>query len=54
MAKEKGGPTASEKGKGKAVDEKVVDGKKPEEAKKDKDGIPIVNGKKGDGPKEGS
>lgn len=34
---------AADKGKGKAVDDK-----KPEEVKKDKDGKPIVNGKKDD------
>jgi hypothetical protein len=34
---------AADRGKGKAVDDK-----KPEEVKKDKDGKPIVNGKKDD------
>ena len=54
MAKENGASTAAEKGKGKAVEEKPKDGqKKLEEPKKDKDGKPIVNGKKGDEPEEG-
>lgn len=54
MAKENGAPTAAEKGKGKATDEKPVDGqKKPEEVRKDKDGKSIANGTKGDGPHEG-
>ncbi len=54
MAKENGEPTAAEKGKGKAADEKPSeDGKKMEEIKKDKDGKPIINGKKGDEPQEG-
>lgn len=52
MAKENGQPTAEEKGKGKAVDKTVDTEKKPEEVKKDKDGKPIVNGKKGE-PEEG-
>ena len=54
MAKENGAPIAAEKGKGKAVEEKPKNGqKKLEESKKDKDGKPIVNGKKGDEPEEG-
>lgn len=54
MAKENGEPTAAEKGKGKAGDEKPSgDDKKIEQMKKDKDGKPIVNGKKGDEPQEG-
>ncbi len=54
MAKENGEPTAAEKGKGKATDEKPSEtGKKLEETKKDKDGKPIVNGKKGEDPQEG-
>lgn len=54
MAKENGEPTAAEKGKGKAEDEKPLDvSKKIEETKKDKDGKPIANGKKGDEPLEG-
>lgn len=48
MAKENGEPTAAEKGKGKAVEKDVPDGKKSEEAGKDKDGRPLVNGKKGE------
>ena len=54
MAKENGDPTPAEKGKGKAGDEKLSDSsKKVEETKKDKDGKPTVNGKKGDQPQEG-
>lgn len=54
MAKENGAPTAAEKGKGKAIEEKPTEGqKKSDEAKKDKDGKPIVNGTKGDEPQEG-
>ena len=54
MAKENGAPTAAEKGKGKAGDEKPSDSpKKSDETKKDKDGKPVVNGKKGEEPKEG-
>ncbi|MCJ1298430.1 proteasome regulatory particle base subunit [Hypocenomyce scalaris] len=53
MAKENGEPTAAEKGKGKAVDEKSVNGdKKAGNVKTDKDGLPILNGKKGEDPKE--
>lgn len=48
MAKENGTPTAADKGKG-----KMEDGKKPDETKKDKDGKPTVNGKKGDEPQDG-
>lgn len=55
MAKENGEPTAAEKGKGKAVDEKTVNGdKKAGDLKTDKDGLPIVNGKKGEDAKEGT
>jgi len=55
MAKENGAPTAAEKGKGKAGEEKPTDGqKKHDETKKDKDGKPIVNGTKGDEPDEGT
>lgn len=54
MAKENGAPTAAEKGKGKATDEKPVDGqKRGDDAKKDKDGKPIANGTKGEQPQEG-
>ena len=53
MAKENGAPTAAEKGKGKAEDGAIKDGKKPEEVKKDKDGKPLVNGKGKDEPDEG-
>ncbi|MCJ1381134.1 proteasome regulatory particle base subunit [Xylographa soralifera] len=54
MAKENGQLTAAEKGKGKIEDDKAPNGdQKSEEVKKDKDGKPIVNGKKGDEPQEG-
>jgi 26S proteasome regulatory subunit N1 len=54
MAKENGAPTAAEKGKGKVEEDKNANGeKKVEEVKKDKDGKPIVNGKKDDKPAEG-
>ena len=54
MAKENGAPTAAEKGKGKAEEEKPTDKqKKVDDTKKDKDGKPIVNGTKGDEPEEG-
>jgi len=55
MVKENGAPTAAEKGKGKASDEKPLDGQKQgDEAKKDKDGKPIANGTKGEEPQEGT
>ena len=54
MAKENGEPTAAEKGKGKVGDDKPLEsGKKIEESKKDKEGKPIANGKKGDEPLDG-
>lgn len=54
MAKENGAPTAAEKGKGKVEDEMPSYGpKKQDDAKKDKDGKPIANGKPGDEPLEG-
>ena len=53
MAKENGQPSAEEKGKGKAVDEKTINGETAEDLKKDKDGKPIPNGKKGEEPQEG-
>lgn len=54
MAKENGAPTAAEKGKGKAVNNKSADGQKQnEDAKKDTDGKPTVNGK-GEEPEEGT
>ncbi len=54
MPKENGAPTAAEKGKSKASDEKPEDGqKKADEVKRDKDGKPVVNGKKGEEPEEG-
>ncbi len=53
MTKENGEPTAAEKGKGKMVDKDIPDGKKSDEAAKDKDGKPLVNGKKGEEPQEG-
>ncbi|KAL9005819.1 MAG: hypothetical protein Q9188_001437 [Gyalolechia gomerana] len=52
MAKENGEPTAAEKGKGKAVEKDIPEGKKSDESSKDKDGKPMVNGKKGDEPQE--
>ena len=54
MAKENGQLTAAEKGKGKMEEDKPADEeKRSEELKKDKDGKPIMNGKKGDEPQEG-
>ena len=56
MAKESGAPTAAEKGKGKAkaADEKTPNGGKADgEMKVDKDGLPILNGKKADDSREG-
>lgn len=53
MANENGEPTAAEKGKGKMVEKDAPDGKKSDEVIKDKDGKPLVNGKKGDEPQEG-
>ena len=54
MAKENGQLTAAEKGKGKIEDDKTPNAEqKSEEIKKDKDGKPIVNGKKGSEPQEG-
>lgn len=41
MAQDSDAPSAADKGKGKAVDNG-----KPEEVQKDKDGKPILNGKK--------
>ncbi len=55
MTKENGAPTAAEKGKGKAMDDKPLDGQKQgDEAKKDKDGKPIANGTKEEEPQEGT
>ena len=54
MSKENGAPSAAEKGKGKMNDEKSLDtGKKPDDKKKDKNGKPLVTGKKGEEPQEG-
>lgn len=53
MAKDNQDPTAAEKGKGKASEGSNVDGKKKEEPRKDKDGKPISNGKRGDEPEDG-
>lgn len=50
MAQEEKTPTAAEKGKGKAVD---AQSKKTDEAKKDKDGKVIANGKEDGDRKEG-
>lgn len=47
MAQDGEQPKSVDKGKGKAVDGEPS---KPEEVKKDKDGKPIPNGKKEDGP----
>ncbi|KAI4205729.1 MAG: hypothetical protein LQ350_000226 [Teloschistes chrysophthalmus] len=52
MANENGEPTAAEKGKGKMLEKDAPDGKKSDEVMKDKDGKPLVNGKKGDEPQE--
>ena len=47
-------PTAAEKGKGKVDDANdLKDDLKEGEVMKDKSGKPIVNGKKGDEPKQG-
>lgn len=55
MTKENGEPTAADKGKGKMEEDKAVDGeKKADDQKKDKDGKPIVNGRKGEEPAEGT
>lgn len=54
MAKEDGKPTAADKGKGKAVDEKALDGEeKRDGAKASQDAKLTINGKKGDEPQEG-
>lgn len=54
MAKENGAPTAAEKGKSKLEDDKGTNSsKKSDESKKDKDGKPIANGKKGEEPQDG-
>ena len=53
MGKENGEPTAAEKGKGKIAEKDVAEHKKGEEPSKDKDGKPVVNGKKGDEPQDG-
>ena len=55
MSKENGAPSAAEKGKGKMDDDKAADaGKKVDETKKDNDGKPVVNGKKGEKPQDGT
>lgn len=55
MSKENGAPSAAEKGKGKIEDDKAADAsKKVDETKKDKDGKPVVNGKKGEQPQDGT
>lgn len=55
MSKENGAPSAAEKGKGKIEDDKAADAsKKIDETKKDKDGKPVVNGKKGEEPQDGT
>lgn len=50
MAQDGEQPKSVDKGKGKATDGEPS---KPEEVKKDKDGKPIPNGKKEDGPAGG-
>lgn len=47
MAQDAEATKSSDKGKGKAVD---GENGKPQEAKKDKDGKPLLNGKKEDEP----
>lgn len=55
MAKENGTPTATDKGKSKIEDDKGIhSSKKSDESKKDKDGKPIANGKKGEEPQDGT
>lgn len=55
MSKENGTPSAAEKGKGKIEDDKSADAsKKVDETRKDKDGKPVVNGKKGEEPQDGT
>ena len=54
MAKANGELTAEQKGKGKMKESPASNGdKKSEEVKKDKDGKPLVNGKKGEESQEG-
>ena len=55
MAKENGELTAAQKGKGKMEEDKSVNGDHPaDETKKEKDHIPLVNGKKGEESQEGT
>lgn len=54
MSKENGAPSAAEKGKGKMEDDKAADATKADETKKDKDGKPVVNRKKGEEPQDGT
>ena len=55
MAKANGELTAEHKGKGKMKEDAAQNGeKKMEESKKDKDGKPLVNGKKGEESQEGN
>lgn len=55
MSKESPAPSAAEKGKGKIEDDKPADAsKKVDETKKDKDGKPVMNGKKGEQPQDGT
>ncbi len=54
MAKDDERPTAAEKGKGKVEDIRELNGDKDEDKPKtDKDGKPMVNGKKPEEPREG-
>lgn len=54
MAKGGERPSSGDKGKGKAPESGGKgEAKKAEDIKRDKDGKPLVNGKKGEAPKEG-
>ena len=54
MAKEGERTTTGDKGKGKASESSGKgESRKAEDIKKDKDGKPLINGKKGEAPKEG-
>ncbi|KAI9891335.1 MAG: proteasome regulatory particle base subunit [Vezdaea aestivalis] len=53
MAKDEKRPAPADKGKGKSPESILPNGTSEEEIQKDKDGKPIVNGKKEEEPKEG-
>jgi len=53
MANENGKPTAAEKGKGKATDNKLPDGEGKTDGEKVGQDGKLTNGKKGDEPQEG-